>query len=656
MCGLCGFLDPDSRRGTADARMIVERMSATLRHRGPDDGGFWVDAQAGLALGHRRLAILDLSPTGGQPMLSACGRLALAFNGEIYNHAALRRELGEHQAWRGHSDTEVLLAALARWGIAETLPRLNGMFAFALWDRRSHRLTLARDRLGEKPLYYGRMHGCFLFGSELKALRAHPLWRGDVDRGALSLFLRLGYIPAPHCIYRGIRKLQPGSYLTLHSGEEPKIHSYWSAKSMAEAGQSKPFEGSRGDAADTLDNLLRDAVSLRMQADVPLGAFLSGGIDSSLVVGLMQAQSSNAVRTFSIGFHEQGYDEAVHAKAVARHLRTEHTELYVTPEETRAVIPLLPRLYDEPFADSSQIPTYLVCALARRSVTVSLSGDGGDELFAGYSRYLLARDTWSSLGWLPPRARRAATAMLTWPSARAWDRALRLGGALLPSHIATQASGARIHIAAGLLAQDRPEALYLRLVSHWPEPTAVVLGGEEPPMALTDSSQWPKLPDLVHRMMFLDSLSYLPDDILVKVDRASMGVGLEARVPLLDHRLFELAWRLPLDWKLQGKIGKQVLREILYRYVPRHLVDRPKAGFAVPIRAWLRGPLREWAEALLDAERLRREGFFDPSPIEKKWSEHQTGQRDWSFPLWNVLMFQAWLEHNADGSSRGRRS
>jgi len=655
MCGLCGLIEPDAPT-ESDLRHAVGRMNDTLVHRGPDDQGLWLDLAAGVALGHRRLSILDLSPLGHQPMVSHCGRYVLAFNGEIYNYLALRRDLGETVPWRGHSDTEVLLAWISRRGVAVTLPQLNGMFAFALWDRQERRLTLARDRLGEKPLYYGWNRGRFLFGSELKALTAHPHWQGTLDRDALAAYLRLSYVPAPHSIYQGIRKLEPGTSATLDQGQQtPVIRAYWTAREAVERGLAAPFDGSRAQALDALESLLSDAVGLRMQADVPLGAFLSGGIDSTAVVALMQAQSTKPVRTFSIGFHETGFDEAPHARQVAAHLGTDHTELYVTAQHGIETIVDLPRLWDEPFGDSSQIPTLLVSRMARRDVTVCLSGDGGDELFGGYSRYLWTRDTWRRIGWVPLGLRRALAGAVTAIAPGTWDRLLRPFGRLLPGPLAIANPGDRLHKAIDVLTGDSPEALYLRMVSHWNDPAALVIGAREPASVLTDPTRRPRTGSITESMMFMDSCLYLPDDILVKVDRASMGVGLEARVPLLDHRVFEFAWSLPLRWKVRGRLGKLPLRHIVERHVPRALMDRPKMGFGVPIEHWLRGPLRDWAEALLARDRLLADGILRPEPIRAKWEEHLAGRRNWSYYLWDLLMFQAWLDAAGAAPSASRQ-
>ena len=663
MCGLVGFLGGhDNDRALFDKSRLelVRRMADAVTNRGPDDAGAWVDSQAGIALGHRRLSIVDLSPAGHQPMLSANGALVLAFNGEIYNHPALRAELEETglaPAWRGHSDTETLLAGFSAWGVQATAERCIGMFAFALWSREARTLTLGRDRLGEKPLYYGwQGHGdgqgegaVFLFGSELKALKAHPAFGAAIDRNALCLLMRHNYIPAPYSIYQGIPKLEAGCLLTVSLAQpEPQITRYWCAAQVAIAGAAQPFAGTPVQAVDALEGLLKSAVAQQMMADVPLGAFLSGGVDSSTVVALMQAQSAQRVKTFTIGFNEAGYNEAEHAKAVAAHLGTEHTELYVTPQQAMDVIPRLPALYCEPFSDSSQIPTFLVAQLARQQVTVSLSGDAGDELFCGYNRYLMASGLWKKLSMLPAGSRRLASRGLTAVSPDRWNALLGPVQGWLPTSLRHANLGDKLHKGAGVLAAGSVDALYLGLVSHWDDPASVVIGGTEPPTLLTGNA--PALPglDAIQRMMALDTLTYLPDDILVKVDRAAMGVSLEGRVPFLDHRVVEFAWSLPQSMKLRDGVGKWALREVLYRHVPKALIERPKMGFGVPIGDWLRGPLREWAENLLDENRLRREGFFHPAPVRKKWEEHLSGARNWQYHLWDVLMFQAWLENEND--------
>jgi asparagine synthase (glutamine-hydrolysing) len=660
MCGIAGFFEPARYVRGIQPQEVVEGMANTIVHRGPDDAGVWVDDATGLVFAHRRLSILDLSPAGHQPMVSTCGRYVIAFNGEIYNHLALRRVLdsaplsptlppegGEDYRWRGYSDTETLLAAIAAWGVEEALKQCVGMFAFALWDRETRSLTLARDRLGEKPLYYGWQGETFLFGSELKALRAHPAFRGEIDRDALALYMRHNYIPAPYSIYQGIYKLPPGTWFTLGQGERNvRPRSYWSARQAAEEGQHNLFTGSEAEAQAALNNVLRQAVAGQMAADVPLGAFLSGGVDSSTVVALMQALSEHPTKTFTIGFHEAGYNEAEHARAVARHLGTEHTELYVTSEQAMAVIPRLPTLYDEPFADSSQIPTFLVSELTRRHVTVSLSGDGGDELFGGYNRYFWATSIWRRVGWLPQPMRAAMSGVLTTFPPSAWNGVFKRFGRFLPAGWRHANPGDKLHKLAEILAVRTPEEIYLGLVSHWKRPTEVVRSAHEPATVLTDPARWAALPDFEHRMMHLDQMTYLPDDILAKVDRAAMGVSLETRVPLLDHRVVEFAWSLPLSMKIRNGQGKWLLRQVLYQYVPKDLIERPKMGFGIPLDVWLRGPLREWAESLLDARRLEKEGFFEPAPIRQKWVEHLAGRRNWSYYLWDVLMFQAWLEAN----------
>lgn len=657
MCGLAGFLTTRLEIGREEALGSLRRMADIIVSRGPDDFGVWADA-AGIGLAHRRLSILDLSPAGQQPMACASGRYVIAFNGEIYNHLDLRAELAKAVAgeaevggWRGHSDTETLLAGFVAWGIRATVERCIGMFAFAVWDTQERVLTLGRDRLGEKPLYYGWQgqgdKACFLFGSELKALKAHPAFAAWINRDALALLMRHNYVPAPHSIYQGIYKLPPGCLLTLSlKRREPVIEAYWSLAKVAVAGNHSLLHGSPEAMVDELEVLLKSAVYQQMMADVPLGAFLSGGIDSSTVVALMQAQSDRPVKTFTIGFNEEGYNEAVHAKSVAQHLGTDHTELYVTPQQALDVIPKLPSLYCEPFADSSQIPTFLVSQLARQHVTVSLSGDAGDELFAGYNRYVLANKLWTRLSRLPSGVSSLGVSGIRALSPAAWNRLLEPLQPLMPGSLRQANMGEKLHKAAGVLGAKSIEELYLRLVSHW-DPGGLVIGGKEPATCLNGNPIMLPGLDLVQRMMALDSITYLPDDILVKVDRAAMGVSLEGRVPFLDHRVVEFAWRVPQTMKLRDGVGKWILRQVLYRHVPKELVERPKMGFGVPIDTWLRGPLRDWAEALLDEGRLQREGYFNPAPIRATWSEHLSGRRNWAPRLWTVLMFQAWLEENA---------
>ena len=641
MCGITGVISKDRVTGEG-LRASACAMRDTLHHRGPNDQGIWMDETFGIAMGHTRLSIIDLSSHGHQPMQSKSGRYVAVFNGEIYNFKKLQPQLEKSGAeFDGHSDTEVMLAAIEEWGLDAALQRFVGMFAIALWDRRERKLYLVRDRMGEKPLYYGWQGKTFLFGSELKALRVHPAWRGEIDRDALALYMRHNCIPAPYSIYKGIFKLIPGTVLCLSSGVSsggcPDPVAFWSAKSIAEQGVAAPFEYSDSEATSQLERLLSDTIREKMVADVPLGAFLSGGVDSSIVAALMQAESNQKVKTFSIGFHEAGYNEAQHAKAVAEHLGTEHTEWYVTSGEAMDVIPLLAGIYDEPFADSSQIPTYLVSQMTKEHVTVALSGDGGDELFGGYNRYFHGRNIWQKLGWLPSGLRNGAASLLTSLPPDRWNRLL---GNLLPHG----APGDKLYKLADMLASSSPEDMYFQLVSHWKNPAELVIGAAEPATVLTNQKMWPQLDDFTMRMMFLDSVSYLPDDILAKLDRASMAVSLESRVPFLDHRVVEFAWHLPLHQKIRGGVGKWLLRQVLYRHVPRELIERPKMGFGVPIDSWLRGPLRDWAETLLDESRLECEGFFYSAPIREKWAEHLSGRRNWQYLLWDVLMFQAWRE------------
>jgi asparagine synthase (glutamine-hydrolysing) len=642
MCGLVGFLGGTLPIGARAE--VAAAMSRQIAHRGPDDSGEYVDERAGFALGFRRLAIVDLSPAGHQPMTSASGRYVLAFNGEVYNFESIRAELrkaGHAPPFRGHSDTEVMLAAFEAWGVEAAVQRFVGMFAIALWDRAEQRLHLVRDRMGVKPLYLARCGSTILFGSELKGLRAHPDFDDEVDRDALAAYFRYAYVPAPRTIYKCVRKVTPGTIVSIDAAGAVETSTYWSAAAAAERGAANRFRGSEDEALEQLDALARDAVALRMIADVPLGVFLSGGVDSSIVTALMQAQASAPVKTFSIGFLEEGYDEAMHAANVARHLGTHHTELYVTPDEAMEVIPRLAHMYDEPFADSSQIPTHLVSALARKHVTVSLSGDGGDELFGGYYRYFLGQRAWKSIKRIPRPLRGVASSTITGLRKETWDR---LGG-FLPASMRQSRTGERLYKLARILRTSDEDAMYFELVTHWRD---VVLGGSEPPISLTDRTRWPRLSDPIERMMYFDQVSYLPDDILTKVDRASMAISLEAREPLLDHRLVEFAWSLPLAMKVRNGQGKWLLRKLLHRYVPSELVERPKMGFGVPVGKWLRGPMRDWAEALLDERRLREEGFLDVARIRAAWKDHLAGSGEWQHYLWVALMFQAWHQAAAE--------
>lgn len=646
MCGIAGYWQQGNQVSLATGEKMIAAMTDAIVQRGPDSRGVWLDAEVGIGLGHRRLAILDLSPEGAQPMRSTDLRYTLVFNGEIYNFAVLRAELldrGYH--FRGHSDTEVMLAAFTEWGLTAAVQKFVGMFAFALWDSQERVLHLCRDRAGEKPLYYGWSGDTLLFGSELKALVAHPHWHGQIDRSALTLFVRYGYVPAPHSIYQGISKLTPGTIVSFRSAQPDSAVPvpYWDWKTVVEKGITEPFRGTDAEAIAQLDKLLRETIQEQMVADVPLGAFLSGGIDSSTVVALMQAQSSRPIKTFSIGFAEQQYNEAEYAKAVATHLGTEHTELYVTAQAALDVIPQLPQLYDEPFADSSQIPTFLLSKMTREHVTVSLSGDAGDELFGGYSRYFLGPDIWQKISWIPLGMRQFYAKLLVSVPPTTWDAIVANISKVVPRLEKVQA-GRKIHKVAGVFSSQQPLELYRELVSIWKNPAEIVLNSQEPETIVTHPPDWLDRIDLADRMMYLDSMSYLPDDILVKVDRAAMAVSLESRVPFLDRRVIEFAWQLPLSMKLRDNRGKWLLRQVLYNYVPKELIDRPKMGFGVPIDAWLRHELRDWAESLLAVERLEREGFFNVRAVRQQWQEHLSGEFDRSNSLWNILMFQAWLE------------
>jgi asparagine synthase (glutamine-hydrolysing) len=659
MCGVAGFLGTGPCAAEVAATLLAG-MSSQLQHRGPDGTGRWSDPTSGVGLCHRRLAILDLSPAGHQPMASVCGRWQLVFNGEIYNHLELRQQLemaGQAPRWRGHSDTETLMAALAAWGAATTLPRLVGMFSLALWDRERRQLVLARDRFGEKPLFYAlaRDSSCrplLLFGSELPALMVHPGYDRTIDHRALALYLRHSYFPAPWSIHQQTRKLSPGCWLSLGpedlSQNIDALHDreqvYWSALAVASQGLRQPFEGSSEDAVNALEHSLGRAIARQSLADVSLGAFLSGGIDSSLVVALLQAQNHRAVKTFSIGFEDPAFHEAPYAAAVARHLRTDHTEMIVSGADALAVVPRLPRIYGEPFADSSQIPTALVAGLARQHVTVVLSGDAGDELFGGYNRYVFAAALWHQLGRLPRPLRGGLQTGLQCLPASSWDRLLNSANRLLPDNLRQRNLGGKLQKLAGLLACSNPQELYMRLVSQWLNSEALVLGTQEHFPPVLDPNLWLHSAGLEHQMMLLDTLTYLPDDILVKVDRAAMAFGLETRIPMLDPEVFALAWSLPLYRKMSSGRGKLPLRSLLLRYLPESLIDRPKMGFGVPLASWLRGPLRDWGETLLDSRRLYQQGLLNAGLVQQCWSAHQQRRNDEESKLWPLLMLQAWID------------
>lgn len=639
MCGIAGLLTTAAGSNAPPAHW-AQVMADTLAHRGPDDAGVWSNADVGIALSHRRLSIVDLSPAGHQPMKSADGRFVIVYNGEVYNHEEIRPELvARGVQFRGHSDTEVMLEAFAAFGVEATVKRLIGMFTIGVWDQRDRTLTLVRDRLGIKPLYWAKFGDLFLFASELKALRAHPGWSARVDRRAVASFMRHNYIPAPDSIYEGVHKLEPGSVLTLRWGGEPIIERFWDARAVARQGLASRLEGSDEELKSQLAALLTDAVSRRMIADVPLGAFLSGGVDSSAVVALMQAAHTEKVRTFTIGFDDPAYNEAPHAAAIARHLGTNHTELTVTARDAMDVIPNLPEWYDEPFADSSQIPTYLVSAMTRKHVTVALSGDGGDELFAGYNRYKLARNAWRGLSLLPRSMRNVMAKSISAVSPECWSRLLSgVSAGRLPAQ-----AGDKLHKVAEVLGLPDGAAVYRRLVSHW-DPAQVAPAATERQGILWDGEIQKEFPDFLDQMQLLDLVTYLPDDILTKVDRASMAVALEVRVPIIDHRVVEFAWRLPERAKLRGGTTKWLLRQVLYDHVPRALIERPKVGFGIPLGEWLRGPLRDWAESLLDEQRLREAGLVDAVTVRRYWQEHLSGRRNWQYLLWDVLMLEAWRQ------------
>lgn len=642
MCGILGFFDTEQNRDRPAMHEIGRAMGRALAHRGPDGEGLWQDPDAPLLLGHRRLSILDLSPEGHQPMESRDGRYVIVFNGEIYNYRDLQAELEQEGAkFRGRSDTEVMLAAFERWGINLALQKLNGMFAFALWDKKERTLHLVRDRLGKKPLYAGWAGKSLVFASELKAFRVHPDFRPEIDRGAVALYMRFAFIPAPYSIYGQVWQLLPGTRLALKLDEvkagkdlSVPMEPYWSPAEAVMQARNRPPPRYEEEAVADFESLLKDCVRERMVSDVPLGAFLSGGLDSTAVVALMQQFSPQPVKTFCVGFREAGFDEAAHARAVAKHLGTEHHEMYLSARDAMDVIPKIPDMFDEPFADASQIPTYMVAHFARRHVTVALSGDGGDEMLGGYTRYLVAPQMWKRIGWMPLPVRKAMSAAFCAMPVRALNR-------LAPQH---PRFGEKLHKTAEFMAMDDVQEAYATLAGHWLRPENLVLGSKERPVPLHNPSWQPAGLNFAEQLIYNDTICYLPNDILTKVDRATMAVSLEARAPLLDRRIFEYVWTLPLSMKIRDGQGKWLLRQALKKYVPADMFDRPKQGFSVPVGEWLAGPLRDWAESLLNEGRLRQEGFLDPAMARLAWADHLEGRGSHPYRLWNILMFQSWLQ------------
>lgn len=651
MCGITGVFTSNN---FTEYQSALHQMTDVIVHRGPDAQGHWADPDAGVGLGHRRLSILDLSEAGAQPMFSASGRYVIVFNGELYNHNTLRDELEKIKAapqWRGHSDTETLLAAVEVWGLEQTLRKSTGMFAIALWDKQDQKLLLARDRAGEKPLYYGIHQGALLFGSELKSIKKSPGFKGEIDKNVLSLYFQYNAVPEPYCIYKGFYKLKPGSILEIthkdiKSNQLPTPVTYWSLAEAATRGLKDPFKGSDAEAVNHLEKLIGESIREQSIADVPLGAFLSGGIDSSTVVAMMQAQSSGTVKTFTIGFDVAAYNEAEHAKKVAAHLGTEHHEMYVTSQQALDVIPKLPHIYCEPFSDSSQVPTFLVSQLAKQHVTVSLSGDAADELFGGYGRYQLSQGMWGKISSVPAPLRKMAYSLIHSLSTSQWDTLLNTVRFALPGDLKNFASGHRAHKFAGLLKLNTIGELYQQLVTHWPG-DGIVLDGRPLPVIYTDESMVPEGLDQTASLMFKDILGYMCTDILVKVDRAGMANSLETRVPFLAPNVIEFSQQLPMKYKIRDGQAKWILRQILYKYVPKTIIERPKMGFGIPVKEWLRGPLKEWGEELLNEKTLTEQGLLNVPIIRQRWKEHIDGTRDWAYLLWDVLMFQAWLKENS---------
>jgi asparagine synthase (glutamine-hydrolysing) len=648
MCGIAGFWDSSQANSSIELRSTIHRMTDSLYHRGPDDSGIWLSPEDGIALGHRRLSILDISPLGHQPMLSADERYIIVFNGEIYNFLELRKQLeNTGHKFKGNSDTEVMLACFSQWGIQPAVQKFHGMFAFALWDKQEKRLHLGRDRAGEKPVYYGLVNNCLVFGSELKSITTFPGWKGKIDRNALSLYMRYCYVPDPHSIYQNIYKLSPGCILTINYNNIlnlPIPEHYWMAQTVAMSGKKQVFTGSDTEATNRLDKLLHHTISQQMLSDVPIGAFLSGGIDSSTIVAIMQSESNTPIKTFTIGFNDDIYNEAIYAKAVANHLNTSHTELYVSPEEISDVIPKLPHIYDEPFADSSQLPTFLVSQLARQHVTVSLSGDAGDELFGGYNRYVWAPQIWKKIGNVPLSVRLALQNIILSLTPQAWNHIFKSLSPIIPSKLRQVNPGDKLHKLANVLSTNSRSSLYRQLSSQWTNPEQIVLNSFESKTIMTNQEEWPDIDSYPEWMMCMDLLSYLPGDILTKIDRAAMSTSLETRVPFLDQNIIEFAWQLPLSMKIRNGESKWLLRQVLYKYVPRELIERPKMGFGIPISDLIRTSLRDWAEDLLSVTSLKSSGCLNDTLIRQKWEEHLSGKRNWQYHLWNILIFQSWFK------------
>ena len=656
MCGLAGYWGFGGLRSN-DLINVASKMCMAIEHRGPDDTGFWHEKALGLVFGHKRLAIQDLSAAGHQPMVSNSQRFVIIFNGEIYNHLELRSELlkqanlknSKSHVWKGFSDTETLLTAFDSWGVKKTLKKLVGMFALALWDRREKSLFLACDRMGEKPLYFGWKKKIFLFGSELKSIKQHPSFDNQINRDALPLYFRFNYIPAPYTIYKDIFKLKPGTFIRISIEDMKtqviKTQEYWSLEKEAIKGQEQPFLGSQTETVEHLERLLRNSVKGQMIADVPLGAFLSGGIDSSTIVALMQDQSIKPIKTFSIGFNEKEFNEAIYSKEVAKLLGTDHTELYLSANDALNILPKLPELYDEPFSDPSQLPTFLVSQLTSEYVKVALSGDGGDELFGGYNRYTFAFNLWNKLARIPAPIRKLLGLSISSIPPSYLNSIINPFKNIIPNKFRLNNPGDKLHKGVRVLKSNSLNQVYSALTSHWEDPSSLVIDASEPKHETFMSKSIGCFSD-IESMMLLDMMTYLPYDILVKVDRAAMGVSLETRVPFLDHRIVQFALSLPMKWKIREGKGKWVLRKLLSKYLPQDLIDRPKMGFGVPIDYWLRGELKDWARDLMNPEKLKNEGFLESDLIQIKLSEHISGKRNWQYQLWSILMFQAWLEKN----------